>query len=282
MGEFENRLTDEECYAFFATLFPRGLQDPHLVETLAPTGWERSSWVRIAHPTHEMVLAERIAFHENIERLSKRREQPAKPPPTLEDVLSDWYESPIKPLEECGRLLGYALWDIFSDNHDVIHADGRLIDIGSFRGAASFISELYDEGNPDPSQDPVTRAMNCDCMDFYMGSAFVANRADFTSLYEFIFHLLKEQGCSWRYEFPRLHLIRFDRDIADEDHASYSPSDSFAAAKKSDEDRAAHDRMQQELEKQAEETKQQLSRSPPSTVVAYRNVYLKDPIDWGI
>jgi hypothetical protein len=39
------------------------------------------------------------------------------------------------------ELVGLCLWDTFSDNHEVIAADGRLSDIGSFRGAGAFIDE---------------------------------------------------------------------------------------------------------------------------------------------
>lgn len=35
-------------------------------------------------------------------------------------------------------------WDVFSDNHEVIAADGRVADIGSFRGASAFRAELAD------------------------------------------------------------------------------------------------------------------------------------------
>lgn len=34
------------------------------------------------------------------------------------------------------KLLGLCLWDVFSDNHDVIAADGRVVHLGSFRGSA--------------------------------------------------------------------------------------------------------------------------------------------------
>ena len=37
--------------------------------------------------------------------------------------------------DEATELVGLCLWDILSDNHDVIEPDGRLADIGSFRGA---------------------------------------------------------------------------------------------------------------------------------------------------
>lgn len=38
--------------------------------------------------------------------------------------------------EEVTELVGMYLWDIFSDNHDVIAAVARVADIGSFRSAS--------------------------------------------------------------------------------------------------------------------------------------------------
>ena len=39
------------------------------------------------------------------------------------------------------ELVGMCLWDTFSNEHDIVGLDGRLIDIGSWRGAGGFIAE---------------------------------------------------------------------------------------------------------------------------------------------
>jgi hypothetical protein len=80
---------------------------------------------------------------EELRRLRRRREGAAtlepRPEPTLEDVRREYEPSPVHQEEEVTELVGMCLWDIFSDNHDVIAADGRLADIGvvSWRGCVS-------------------------------------------------------------------------------------------------------------------------------------------------
>lgn len=61
--------------------------------------------------------------------------------PTLEEVRRDYQPRPVVQDEEVAELVGLCLWDAFSDNHDVIAADGRVADIGSFRAAAAFLDE---------------------------------------------------------------------------------------------------------------------------------------------
>lgn len=53
----------------------------------------------------------------------------------------DYQPRPVRQHEEVTDLVGLCLWDVFSDNHDVITVDGRVADIGSFRGAGAFLDE---------------------------------------------------------------------------------------------------------------------------------------------
>jgi hypothetical protein len=50
-------------------------------------------------------------------------------------VRRDHQPTPVNVDEEVTELVGLCLWDVFSDNHEVIAADRRAIDIGSFGGA---------------------------------------------------------------------------------------------------------------------------------------------------
>lgn len=43
----------------------------------------------------------------------------------------EYEPSPVNQDEEVTELVGLCPWDILSDNHEVIGADGRLADIGS-------------------------------------------------------------------------------------------------------------------------------------------------------
>jgi hypothetical protein len=65
----------------------------------------------------------------------------SSPEPTLEDVRNEYRSSPVEQDGVLTELVGLCLWDTFSDNHEVIAADGRLADIGSFRGAGAFTDE---------------------------------------------------------------------------------------------------------------------------------------------
>ena len=92
------------------------------------------------------------------------------------------------------------VWDVFSNEHDVVDRDGRLVDIGSWRGAAGFLAEQLNRQ---------TGRSQYDYVDFYMGSFWVSQRADLTPVYEMVFRRVKEQLFDWRYRFPQLRLIEF-------------------------------------------------------------------------
>ena len=88
------------------------------------------------------------------------------------------------------------LWDVFSDNHDVIAADGRVADIGSFRGASRFLDSHLSR-----DQDGWRRE---DYLRFYLGTIGISRRADLMPVYAMIFRRLKAMGADWVYHFPEL------------------------------------------------------------------------------
>jgi hypothetical protein len=59
------------------------------------------------------------------------------------------------------ELVAMCLWDVFSNENEVVDPDGQPVDIGSWRGAAGF---LADQLNHESGES------RCDYMDFYMGS----------------------------------------------------------------------------------------------------------------
>lgn len=101
---------------------------------------------------------------------------------------------------EVRELVAMCLWDVLSNEYDVVDRDGRLVDIGSWRGAAGFLAELLNRQ---------TGRSQYDYVDFYMASFWVSQRADLTPVYEMVFRRLKERLFDWRYRFPQLHLIEF-------------------------------------------------------------------------
>jgi len=140
----EKRLTGRELHALFDRLFTRGFAGTDVLAEIAPEGWERSPLLACFHPSVEQLFKEQVTIHRNLEewrQLGRRRKGTAavepRPEPTLEDVRREYEPSPVNEKEEVTEVVGLCLWDIFSDNHDVISADGRLSDIGSFRGASA-------------------------------------------------------------------------------------------------------------------------------------------------
>ena len=144
-----NRLSDAELKAFFDRLFPHGFAGADVLAEIAPEGWERSPLLACFHPSPEQVFKERVQIHRNIEELVRisRERKPnnpklgPRPEPTLEETRAEWKEQPVNVAGEVTELIGMCLWNVFSDNHEVIAADGRVADIGSFRGAAAFLDE---------------------------------------------------------------------------------------------------------------------------------------------
>src|SRR5215469_5954164 len=72
---------------------------------------------------------------------------------------------------------------VFSNEHEIVDRNSRLVDIGSWRGAAGFLADQLNRQ---------TGSSQYDYMDFYMGSFWRSQRADLTPVYEMIFHRLKE------------------------------------------------------------------------------------------
>ena len=105
------------------------------------------------------------------------------------DVRKDYAPSPVQQDDEVTELVGLCLWDIFSDNHEVIAADGRLADIGSFRGSGAFIDQHLTSGNDWWREGDYLR--------FCLGTMWIARRADLAPVYAMIFSRLKALGADW-------------------------------------------------------------------------------------
>ncbi len=171
---------------------------------------------------------------------------------------------------EVRELVGQCLWDIFSDNHDVVGPDGRIVDIGSFRGAGGFIADWMNRQ---------TGKWVYDYIDFYMGSIWIAQRTDLTPVYEMIFRRLKARDHDWRYAFPKLRLVdlRPLRDALNEQPENEWDANSSSEASRLEED-MQRDHALAELRESLDTTHREavetaLRGPPPATVQAYQNVY---------
>ncbi len=256
------QLSKRECDAALARLFPRGLAGEDAIAELAPVGWERSPLLAVYHPSVEQVYRESIRLHRNLERLAGSR--PTGPPPsepTLQEIRERWHEEPVDRPREVRELVGRCLWDVFSDNHNVIAPDGREVHLGSFRGTGDFIADLLNReaGN-----------RQYDYMDFFMGTIWINERADLTPVYAMIFRRLATLGYDWEYAFPRIYAIDFGHD-----------SDETVDLA----DRMEQDRRRTDLREFLEEAHREAldiakDRRPPATVAAYRRVYGDFPRGW--
>src|SRR5258708_36492034 len=172
-----------------------------------------------------------VQVHRNMEALrnarsrqdnNAQRDENSSSEPTLEEIRGEHRPTPVRSHEEVTELVGLCLWDVFSDNHDVIAADGRAVDIGSFRGAGAFLDEHLTRG-----QD---RWCEGDYLRFYLGTIWISRRADLAPVYAMIFRRLRAVGADWMYHFPHLYLSEFARDnLSDEQPPPYSVSEAAAA-----------------------------------------------------
>ncbi len=283
MDSRAERLTDAELHTLFDRLFPEGFAGADVRAEVAPKGWEQSPLVACFHPSVERVFEERRQFHQNVAALriagSRRTGQAqvqteALPVPTLEDVRREYEPEPVQADAELTELVGLCLWDVFSDNHDVITADGRVADIGSFRGAGAFLDEHL-PGNREGWREG-------DYLRFYLGTIWINARADLAPVYAMIFRRIRALGGDWVYHFPELGLVDLSGLRPDSDSfARYSPNEALAAERKAQKRQAEIARLREDLEEISTRTREDaMDCLPPVTVRAYRQVYGRDPKGW--
>lgn len=279
------RLNDTELKEFFDRLFPHGFTGADVLAEIAPAGWEKSPLLACLHPSVEKVFEENAQSHRNIEELIgwEREHDPdnpklaPEPEPTLEEVRAGWQDKPIAVVEEVTELVALCLWDVFSNSHDVISADGRTVDIGSFRGAARFLVEYLTGPNDD--------LWSMDYCRFYLGTIWISDRADLTPVYAMIFRRLKALGADWEFHFPQLGIVDLSplREALEEKKKpeEYSPSESFGKELEECERQAELERFRAELaEGNAQARQDAMDHPTPATVRAYQMIYGRDPKGW--
>jgi len=278
----KRRLTDAELYALFDQLFPNGFAGADVLAEIAPEGWEQSPLLACFHPSVEQLFEEQVAIHRNLEewrQLGRHRESTTelepRPEPTLDDVRREYEPSPVNEEEEVTELVGLCLWDVFSDNHEVIAADRRLADIGSFRGAGAFLDEHLTRDREGWREGDYLR--------FYLGTIGISRRADLMRVYATIFRRLRAAGADWVYHFPELRIVALGSsdDDTDKPNKAYSVSEAAVAELKAQQRRAEVERFRAELcEANARAREEAMDLPPPATVRAYRQVYGRDPRGW--
>jgi hypothetical protein len=274
-----NSYSDAELEAEFTRLFPQGFAGTDVLRELAPTGWENSPLLAVFHPSLAQTYEETLRFHRNSARLRRPGdERPLPPEPTLDEVARDYREHAVEIATEVRSLVGQCLWHVFSDAHEVIGPDGRLLDLGSFRARGGFLADFLNRE---------TGTEQYDYLDFYLGTIWVSDRADLMPVYRMIFRRLHGRGHDWRYHFPRLYAVdlRPLKEIVDQsdepDWMNYSPSEALAKEEEQKEHDAKLGELRESLDEGYREAIEEARERPaPATVRAYEAEYGSYPSGW--
>lgn len=256
---------DDECIDILKFIFKDAEQ---CYFRMVPNGFKKSDLVLFLHPTPEQQYEEHIRMRDNINRLTKKSKQENE-----EIEISDFKQDDLTDISEYDEflyILGLSIYDIFSNNHEVIGNDNKIYDFGSFRGSGRFIADFFSDNFPDNSK-------KYDYMDFYMGSIWIKGRGNLTPFYDYIFQKLKDFNCVWKYSFPRMHLIdpKTIFDTSNDDKLEdYKPEKALLKQLELTEKDKQTKKFQEELEKIYNEEYEEAKYKPLSQIVhAYKNIY---------
>jgi hypothetical protein len=178
-------MNEDECFELLNALFPSGPAGEDVALALAPGGWARSALAEVFHPSSERVYEEVVALHTSLAKLRPRDGKAGiSVEPTREKVLEHYEQTPSAPSAEIAELIGMCLWDVFSDNHEVLVPDGSVVDLGSFRAAAALIGRWVDQ-RTGSIHDPTS---------FCLGTALISGRANLKPVYQLIFRRMQSRG----------------------------------------------------------------------------------------
>jgi len=271
--------SEADLEAEFDRLFPQGFAGPDILQELAPAGWENSPLLAVFHPSLAQSYEETLRLHRNLCALRRPNDRHPLPlEPTFDEVARDFRERPVETVREVRELVGQCLWDIFSDGHEVTTTDGCVLDLGSFRVSGGFLAEILNRQ---------TGAEHYNYLDFYMGTIWVAQRADLTPVYQMIFRRFQGRRLDWIYHFPKLYAVdlRPLKEALDEKHdpewLNYSPSETLAKEAEAKEQDKNLAELRETLEEGYRESIEEALKGPPQTTVrAYKTIYGCFPRGW--
>lgn len=269
-------LTNNECKDLLNALFPQGFAGRDVEKAIVPESWKHSALKAAFHPSPEQRYKEFIQRSRNLHKLSgkgKDSEQTTSEL-TFEEFLAEYQDPPCEPRRELQELAGLCIWDVFSDSHEVIAPDGRIADLGSFRGTGGFIADYLNEREDNP--------IKYDYIDFYMGTKLISQRADLSPVYQMIFRRLKQMGGDWIYHFPQLYLIqlRKPKDRSD-DPEQYDAGRAVADELEEREQEQKHEELKKDLAQKNREAAEEAARNePPRIVSAYADAFGHLPKGW--
>jgi len=281
MYDPENSMSEEEVERLLLDLFPQGFAGDDVSREIAPEGFDKSPLAGLFHPPPEQIRLELLRFQRMFELFAKGETAEPPPEPTLEQIAAEFPPAPPDPDREVRDLVGLCLWDIFSDNHEVLDSDGRVADMGSFRYAGEFLAGIC---NRQLGVETYTY------IDFYLGTGMVSQRADVSPVHRMIFRRLRRRGCDWVYTFPRLHVIDMrplakaleaEKEPEEPEWLNYSPDEALAQEAEDKEKDQSIAEMHESLDEgYREDVAAAQEKPPPRIVEAFREVYGRLPTGW--
>lgn len=278
-------MDERESFELLGKMFPLGVGGADVMRELCPDGWRASSLRLAIHPTPEQKWKEHCQIQENITSISKKPAPPTDRDAFFKEIREEAQREPEPDAVELGHLVGLCLWDILSNNHDLIFPNGDIRYMGSFRMVGGILSDFIAAMKKD--ENAFNRLTDISCwdlgyMDDYMGTIHVSGRTDLSPIYRLIFNRLKTLGYGWKYSFPRLCAFRLsDSTETQNNMETYNPSEAFGREQEEKDKEAAHRKLQEDLEnihrKALEDAR---DRPPPETVSAFRDVYGHWPQGW--
>jgi len=93
-----------------------------LINSLVSNGWEESPFKYAFHPTPERRYEEYIGMMRNLKKLSREKDSKIQNEdlPGFDEFCMDLPDEEVDPDREFIEIMGLCLWDIFSDNHEVV------------------------------------------------------------------------------------------------------------------------------------------------------------------
>lgn len=260
-------LPDEICEALLIELFQ---SIPELLQAVAPNGFSNSPLIFIYHPTPEQEYKEYLQtlLHSKMLRHRLKKAVRTDQAISFEEFIKELESTPVDEQYEMGYIFGDCIWNIFSNNHTVFNEHLESYELCSWRRSGDFIADVINKLQLVPNK-------TFDYMDFYMGNVFTSERADLTSVYEFIFKKLKAKNLDWEYSFPQMGLISFNNeDEEGDDIENYNPSEALKKQMEKQQKQDEANKLQQEFDKIYEEEYEKAHFAKPSEeVMAYNHVY---------
>ncbi|MCA0234423.1 MAG: hypothetical protein LCH91_28465 [Bacteroidetes bacterium] len=262
--ETSTQATEQACQELLKYLTDSSEQ---LMTAIAPNGWQNSPYKFIFHPTAQQVYEKSLRIHENLKAWMTQAGK-ALDAPVLTDIEKELAEDPkpIKPYEEFLEVLGSCLWCIFSNNHDVIDENGTVYHLGSFRGSGSFIADFLNEYFPSE--------VIFDYMDFYCADVSLLEDDTVFSLLVLLFERLKNARFNWRYSFPRIGIVSFEKPEQVTQPEDYDPQQALEEELTRQQRREEVAKLQAQLDEAYEKEREEALYQPPPLIIrAYQTVY---------